>query len=57
MSGTSAGILAQGIWDKEVASTPESARSWLLPGFVACGNTTHKTVTPPSRYSGSGVAS
>src|SRR5436190_14046612 len=32
--------LPQEIWDTQVASMPESAADWLLPGFVARGNMT-----------------
>src|SRR5438309_7138759 len=32
--------LAQEIWDKDVASIPESGADWLLPGFVARGSMT-----------------
>lgn len=33
-------LLPQGVWDTQVASIPESAADWLLPGFVSRGNMT-----------------
>ena len=33
-------LLPQGIWDTEVASMPETAADWLLPGFVSRHNMT-----------------
>jgi hypothetical protein len=33
-------LLPQAIWDTEVASMPETAADWLLPGFVARHNMT-----------------
>ncbi len=33
-------LLPQGIWDTEVASIPETAADWLLPGFVSRHNMT-----------------
>jgi hypothetical protein len=32
--------LPEPIWDTQVASTPESAADWLLPGFISRGNMT-----------------
>ena len=33
-------FLPQTFWDKQVATLPESAADWLLPGFIARGNLT-----------------
>jgi hypothetical protein len=36
--------IPQGIWDTEVASLPETAADWLLPGFIARHNMTLTTM-------------